>query len=141
MKQVKTFIRATIDDDNDEEVNEFLRTYNVKSIKTNAIQGFTYTSYKDYAKTVDSTFKPSIITTVIYEVEKWMMEKIEEHNQIPPYKISEEDLVTTKCLRQLETLPKPDYKLWAHQTNYTITMLTNSQTWELKKPLTKWAAN
>ena len=54
--------------------------------------------------------------------------KIEEHNQIPPYKISEEDLVTTKCLRQLETLPKPDYKLWAHQTNYTITMLTNSQT-------------
>lgn len=70
MKQVKTFIRAAIDDNNDEEVNEFLRTHNVKSIKTNTIQGFTYTSYKDYAKTVDSTFKPSIITTVIYEVEK-----------------------------------------------------------------------
>jgi len=56
------------------------------------------------------------------------LKKIEEHNQIPPYKVSEEDLVTTKCLRQLETLPKPDYKLWAHQTNYTITMLNNSQT-------------
>ncbi|GEO48479.1 hypothetical protein [Companilactobacillus kimchii] len=69
MNQVKTFIRVAVDDDNDEEVNEFLRTHNVKNIKTNAIQGFTYTSYRDYVKTVDDTFKPSIITTIIYEVE------------------------------------------------------------------------
>lgn len=70
MKQVKTFVRTAIGDNNDEEVNEFIRTHNVKNIKTNAIQGFTYTSYRDYVKTVDDTFKPSIVTTIIYEVEK-----------------------------------------------------------------------
>ena len=63
----------------------------------------------------------------VSKIRKCYLKKIEERNQIPPHKVSEEDLVTTKCLRRLETLPKPDYKLWAHQANYTITMLTNSQ--------------
>lgn len=47
MKQVKTFVRTAIGDNNDEEVNEFIRTHNVKRIKTNVVQGFTYLSSVD----------------------------------------------------------------------------------------------
>lgn len=70
MIQIKTFVRTAIGDDNDEIINEFIRTHNVKRIKTNVVQGFTYLSSIDYVKRVDDTFRPSIVTTIIYEVEK-----------------------------------------------------------------------
>lgn len=70
MKQIKTFVRTAIGDNNDEEVNEFIRTHNVKRIKTNVVQGFTYLSSIDSVKRVDDTFRPLIVTTIIYEVEK-----------------------------------------------------------------------
>jgi len=70
MIQIKTFVRTAIGDDNDEIINEFIRTHNVKRIKTNVVQGFTYLFSIDYVKHVDNTVRPSIVTTIIYEVEK-----------------------------------------------------------------------
>lgn len=70
MKQVKTFIRLIVDDDNDDEINEFLKNHKAIEINLKVIQGFTYTSNRNYATYTDETFRPSVITTVIYEVEQ-----------------------------------------------------------------------
>lgn len=70
MKQIKTFTRLCVDNNNDSEVNEFLRTHNVKNIKIDLVQGFTYTSDSNYVSYINETIKPLVITTIIYEVEK-----------------------------------------------------------------------
>lgn len=70
MRQIKTFLRLCVDDVNDKEINKFLSSHNVKDIKTNVMQGFTYTSDRNYVSQTDTTLKPSIITTIVYEVEK-----------------------------------------------------------------------
>ena len=71
MKQIKTFIDLLEDNSVDhDEVNEFLRHHNILKIKTEIIQGFTYTSENNYVTSIDTTIKPSLVTTVFYEVEK-----------------------------------------------------------------------
>lgn len=70
MRQIKTFLRLCVDDVNNKEINKFLSSHNVKDIKTNVMQGFTYTSDRNYVSQTDTTLKPSIITTIVYEVEK-----------------------------------------------------------------------
>jgi len=70
MKQIKMFVEVISEDNLDDEVNKFLKSHNVVKIQTDISQGFTYTSSYDLVTRIDSTIKPSIITTIIYEVAK-----------------------------------------------------------------------
>jgi len=70
MKRIKTFVRLSNNDDNDEEVNEFLSSHHINDIKVDVVNGFTYTSARDYVSYIDETFRPSIVTTIIYEVKR-----------------------------------------------------------------------
>ena len=65
MKQVKTFI-TYVEENNDKQINEFMKNHKVLNVKNQVMQGFTYNSETNIYK----TFKPAIITMVIYEVEK-----------------------------------------------------------------------
>lgn len=69
MKQVKTFITC-ISENNDDQVNKFMNDHKVLNVRNQIMQGFTYTSETNYVTNIYETFKPSIITTIIYEVDK-----------------------------------------------------------------------
>ncbi|KRK90907.1 hypothetical protein [Companilactobacillus futsaii] len=69
MKQVKTFI-TYVEENNDEQTNEFMKSHKVLSVKSQVMQGFTYNSETNYVTNIYKTFKPAIITTIVYEVEK-----------------------------------------------------------------------
>lgn len=77
MKQVKTFI-TYVEENNDKQINEFMKNHKVLNVRNQIMQGFTYNSETEYlynsetncATNIYKTFKPAIITMVIYEVEK-----------------------------------------------------------------------
>lgn len=69
MKQVKTFI-TYVEDDPDKRINEFMKNHKVLNVKSQVMQGFTYNSKTNCVTNIYKTFKPAIITMVIYEVEK-----------------------------------------------------------------------
>lgn len=77
MKQIKTFI-TYVEENHDRQINEFMKNHKVLNVKNQVIQGFTYSSeneciYNSETNRVTNiykTFKPAIVTMVIYEVEK-----------------------------------------------------------------------
>ena len=77
MKQIKTFI-TYVEDNPDKQINEFMKNHKVLNVKNQVVQGFTYSSETEYlynsetnsATNIYKTFKPAIITTIVYEVEK-----------------------------------------------------------------------
>ena len=69
MKQVKTFI-TYVEEDPDKRINEFMKNHKVLNVKNQVMQGFTYYSETNYVTNIYKTFKPAIITTIVYEVEK-----------------------------------------------------------------------
>ncbi|WCG36397.1 hypothetical protein [Companilactobacillus farciminis] len=69
MKQIKTFI-TYVEENHDKQINEFMKNHKVLNVKNQVMQGFTYNSETNYVANIYKTFKPAIITMVIYEVEK-----------------------------------------------------------------------
>ena len=70
MKQIKTFI-TYVEENHDKQINEFMKNHKVLNVRNQVMQGFTYYSETNCATNIYKTFKPAIITMVIYEVEKW----------------------------------------------------------------------
>lgn len=70
MKQIKTFI-TYVEENNDKQINEFMKNHKVLNVRNQIMQGFTYNSETNYVIDIYKTFKPAIITTIVYEVEEW----------------------------------------------------------------------
>lgn len=69
MKQIKTFI-TYVEENHDKQINEFMKNHKVLNVKNQVMQGFTYNSETNCVANIYKTFKPAIITTIVYEVEK-----------------------------------------------------------------------
>lgn len=69
MKQIKTFI-TYVEENNDKQINEFMKNHKVLNVRNQIMQGFTYNSETNYVIDIYKTFKPAIITTIVYEVEE-----------------------------------------------------------------------
>ena len=69
MKQIKTFI-TYVEENNDKQINEFMKNHKVLNVRNQIMQGFTYNSETNYVTNIYKTFKPAIITTIVYEVKE-----------------------------------------------------------------------
>lgn len=69
MKQIKTFI-TYVEENNDKQINEFMKNHKVLNVRNQIMQGFTYNSETNYVTNIYKIFKPAIITTIVYEVDK-----------------------------------------------------------------------